>query len=399
MRFRILGATLALALVCAVASSCSSPESLGAGLEPPLGFVSADASTDGDATDTNEAGRTLTSYCPSNQCPKGRTNCPTSRFPCDVDLLTDTNNCGACGVVCPSNGNGATYDCVNGKCALTCQTSSYVGDCDGIVDNGCETSLLTNDNCVTCGRKCDPAKPCVDRAFNDVDCGCHDDQTYCPDAPYLKCIDTRADDTNCGACGNVCDPTAGGAPSYPNAYYGCEKSACGALKCVPYTGDCDNAVTNGCETSLLTKTNCGGCGLACPSGQECRLNEFQQPTCMCPEGETFCGTCITPELCIGRCYDLTSEKSACGACGNPCTFDGNHGAGACVYGVCKLRCYQGWADCNGNSGDNCEVNIDADPENCGGCGIVCDAVAGQACVGGRCVVEPCDEVDAGGGPR
>jgi hypothetical protein len=64
--------------------------------------------------------------------------------------------------------------------------------------------------------------------------------------------------------------------------------------------------------------------------------------------------------------------------------------GVCNYGTCSRHCIDGRADCNGNPSDDCETNIDNDPENCGGCGIVCDAVAGQACVGGRCVVEPCN---------
>jgi hypothetical protein len=56
---------------------------------------------------------------------------------------------------------------------------------------------------------------------------------------------------------------------------------------------------------------------------------------------------------------------------------------------------EGRADCNGNLEDSCEVKIDSDPYNCGACGVVCDAVAGQACVHGRCAVEPCPEQDAG----
>ncbi|AKU95633.1 hypothetical protein AKJ09_02297 [Labilithrix luteola] len=68
--------------------------------------------------------------------------------------------------------------------------------------------------------------------------------------------------------------------------------------------------------------------------------------------------------------------------------------------MCRLDCGTGRANCNGNQSDACETNIDSDPNNCGGCGITCNAVAGQACVQGRCVVEPCDDtVDAGRGPQ
>ncbi|MDF2697366.1 MAG: hypothetical protein K0S65_5749, partial [Labilithrix sp.] len=63
----------------------------------------------------------------------------------------------------------------------------------------------------------------------------------------------------------------------------------------------------------------------------------------------------------------------------------------CDYGICKLACGMRWANCNGNVDDGCEVDIFSDPRNCGGCGISCDVAAGQACAGGRCVVEPCKE--------
>ncbi|AKU95956.1 hypothetical protein AKJ09_02620 [Labilithrix luteola] len=41
------------------------------------------------------------------------------------------------------------------------------------------------------------------------------------------------------------------------------------------------------------------------------------------------------------------------------------------------------------------MNTDSDPNNCGACGKVCDAIAGQAWIHGRCAVEPCKEQEAG----
>lgn len=341
----------------------------------------------------------LTEYCPSSECPTGHTTCPTSRFPCEVDLRTDRDNCGACGVACPRATFRETYECVEGRCVLQCATGAMMTlDCDGIAENGCEVDAIDNDNCGACGNEClDPAKPCVARNFfSDIGCGCLGDDLYCTE-PYVRCLDGKKNDQNCGACGNECDRTGGGAEVVPNAYYGCRDGECGNLKCENGFGNCDGAMANGCETVLLTRENCGLCGNVCDSGQECRLNKWGVPQCMCPAGKSFCSMGCIGDLCFGECYDLASDPDNCGRCGFSCRTENEaHSSGVCTYGTCGRLCVKGRADCNGNVADDCEIDTDSDPRNCGGCGNVCDAVAGQACVGGRCVVEPCDQASDGG---
>jgi hypothetical protein len=69
--------------------------------------------------------------------------------------------------------------------------------------------------------------------------------------------------------------------------------------------------------------------------------------------------------------DLTSPAS-CGACGNACAFP--NADAACVNLTCALgACHAGFADCDGNPVNGCEVNLSTDPNDCGACG--------QACVG------------------
>ena len=46
------------------------------------------------------------------------------------------------------------------------------------------------------------------------------------------------------------------------------------------------------------------------------------------------------------------------------------------------ECPPGYMDCNGDSGDGCEVNIKTDKENCGQCGNQC--AAGKVCYLGDC---------------
>ena len=360
---------------------------------PGVSFASEDASVA-----TPETG--LRSYCASNQCPPGHTTCPSSQFLCDVDLRRDLNNCGECGNRCPSSYMDK-YVCVEGRCLLSC-TANQALDCDGVPDNGCETSPRSNDNCGYCGNKCPADNPCIDRGNTDYACGCKQGEINC--GGRFPCVDPSYDDANCGACRNACPAHGDGTvEAPPNKYFGCFDGECGKLKCQTFFGDCDaltDLTNTGCETRLTTNDNCGACGRKCEDGTICRLNQLLVPECMCPEGQTLCeGGCLG-DLCLGACNDLSSDRFNCGACGVRCSENVPNANEACVYGRCDWSCNAGWGDCNGNRDDGCETNISSDPKNCGGCGIVCDGIAGQACVDGRCMVEPCDELqDAGGPPR
>lgn len=355
--------------------------------------------SEGDAGPDAERG--FTTYCPSSECPANRTTCAYSRFLCEVDLTADRRNCGACGNACPPNASRSIYECIEGRCVMACDAYAY--DCDGIPDNGCEVTGLNNDHCGACGNKCtDPDKPCVQQGFSplDVGCGCPEGKLYCP-TPFPRCVDPNLDDNNCGGCGVVCDPSGDGDPPHETAYFGCYAGACGQLKCKPGRGNCDGNLANGCETNTRTADNCGGCGLSCAAGQDCRVDRGQNNKlgCMCSPGQTFCQSSCENGLCQGECFDLSSDPKNCGACGRVCpgSTGSPNSMPACNYGTCTIECRAGYADCNGSASDQCEVTIDSDPMNCGGCGKVCDAVAGQACVGGRCVVKPCDRPDQAAG--
>ena len=377
----VLGLTVALGL-----ASCSTETVVVREAPPPPTQTFSPADAEAELV---EAGATFTSYCPSNKCPAGYTTCENSRFACDVNLLTDRHNCGACGAACPGATSREYYECVDGQCVMQCNRTGGQPtlDCDGLADNGCESNMRAPDSCGACGVACtDPAKPCINRSDGlDFGCGCKEPhQTFCG----FSCVDTRIDNENCGKCNNPC-PRGDLDPSL-NMFYGCWKSECGHLKCKNHWSECDGNLDNGCETDLRLPENCGSCGTVCPEGQACKEDARDgQWRCMCAPGQTFC------ELAggSGRCHDLSSDPSNCGGCGVHCRS-------ACVNGMCQTKCGAGFADCNGSESDGCEVNIGSDPNNCGGCGITCNGIAGQACVQGRCVVEPCDEaVDAGRVPQ
>lgn len=136
----------------------------------------------------------------------------------------------------------------------------------------------------------------------------------------VMCLNLGTDIINCGGCGNAC-------PSRPNAPARCSGGSC-TLVC--HTGylNCDGNLTNGCETTPATDAlNCGACGRVCPS------------------------------------YPNTSPSM-------------------CVAGTCSFGCGAGYANCDGNITNGCEVSTTTDPTNCGACGRACGA--GQTCTGGTC---------------
>jgi len=325
--------------------------------------------------------------CPSNECPEGRTTCPNNPFPCAVDLSSDDDNCGACGVSCPTDSNvlarfNGAMRCVTGECRLVCK-SDYA-DCNGLIDDGCEvqvTGTQANDkyNCGACGNVCDDM--CIRGS-----CGCPSGQTFCPDG----CTDIRVDNRNCGECGNVCPPST--EPPFPPAWgmtRSCRSGRCNEPQCSFGRADCNNDFLvpdgDGCETSTLSDVNnCGTCGNQCLPGEVCIVG-----SCQCPCG----AVCFT---------SINTDIENCGTCGLRCPGDGRslapdspidvdpaHGKPICDQGVCGYSCTPNWADCDADTNNGCETSLLDDPMNCGGCGIRCET-EGQPCVDGRCLTKECD---------
>ena len=97
----------------------------------------------------------------------------------------------------------------------------------------------------------------------------------------------------------------------------------------------------------------------------------------CPEGASRCGDV---------CLDLRSTVFSCGACGMVCP-DRLNAVSSCVAGSCTFVCRSGYADCNGNPSDGCEVAVDVDPLNCGACGNSCPNL--PHAVSSRCLAGSC----------
>ena len=176
---------------------------------------------------------------------------------CETDTSASTAHCGACGVACAPRANSSP-SCARGACTYTCNAG--FGDCDGNAANGCETNLATTaSSCGMCGRSC---------ALSNATAGCN--LGACTVAScavgFGDCngnaadgceVDVRTSVSNCGTCGRVC--------TLLNATPVCSAGTCAIASCGSGFGNCDGNPANGCETTLSTPTNCGTCGLACPT--------------------------------------------------------------------------------------------------------------------------------------
>jgi hypothetical protein len=132
--------------------------------------------------------------------------------------------------------------------------------------------------------------------------------------------------------------------------------------CTTCSGACVNLQTD--------DTNCGACGLRCPTGTECLLGVCNLS---CGGGET---------LCNSTCVNLKADNANCGTCGTICTPET-----ACTDGGCVLTCFSGQILCNGQCIDpksndtHCGASASCDADS-GTAGSVC--VAPARCDGGTC---------------
>lgn len=126
----------------------------------------------------------------------------------------------------------------------------------------------------------------------------------------------------------------------------------------------------------------GASAIPVPDVAMCVATECPSPLATCPKvGGSTAYKCET---------NLLTDDANCGACGNACakntTYPGLNLIGRCIDGQCKLTCPVGFQDCNGLVDDGCESMSAMDPDNCGGCGIVCPTLSNgtRSCVQGKC---------------
>ncbi|MBK7583099.1 MAG: hypothetical protein IPI67_23235 [Myxococcales bacterium] len=282
-------------------------------------------------------GTTCASGQCTNTCVLGHLDCDKNAVTgCEIDSAVDPANCGSCGAMC-------TFDqtCALGKCSCPSGTAN----CDGQAGNGCETQLASaKNNCGACGVTCGANQTCVSgkcecaTGFGD----CNADKNDGCEANF------GSDAKNCGVCAKSC-----------GANGTCSTGNCG---CLAGFQDCDATV--GCETSLTDPQHCASCATQCSA-----------PTAAC-DGTSCVANCASSEtLCGNSCVDTSKDPQHCGGCSQPVGPNQKCTAG-------QPDCLNGFANCNSQAGDGCEIDLTANPTHCGSCTTVCKP--GSVCSGSLC---------------
>ena len=338
-----------------------------------------------------------------------------------VNPLNDVNDCGQCGVQCPSNAI-----CKAGFCQLPDAGSS---NCSATSPNTCPAGTFCEfSKCVPLA--C-PAGSTGETCQFGYGVGYNQYQHVTGTCCNGSCIDPIQDPLNCAGCGNRCDAGLcvagsqfggfGGSMCYAPASNNCQFGACqgdtfcAGGRCVPRTcngfsqgGTCSFQGTaagmccpQGFSTTCVNPTNdannCGGCGINCGGGT-CIAGRCSNAVAACPAGHLgqFCnldaGTSYV--CCPGSagCVNTLNDNANCGRCGGACGAGLTCVAGACLAQVCTASVQnQTCADDAGSFGSCCGtscVHKGSDPNNCGTCGRQC--VGNETCAGSSCAIDACD---------
>jgi hypothetical protein len=326
-----------------------------------------------------------------------------------VDPQRDSRHCGACGNDCARLPHVAREGaaCVAGRCVVTGACEPGWLHCSDDPQAGCEAQSSDPAHCGACITSCPSERPMCRLVAAAVDAGVGLDASAADasvadagppvDVPvtpangrYVCANDCAAGESRCGGrCVNVqTDPTRCGAcdavpcPAGANASPACRAGAC-SLACATGFGDCDGAAANGCETATATAVaHCGGCGTACPARDHATV------TCAagacgftCAQGFADCDR----DAANGCEVDLGGDPANCGACGGACAATPN-GTPTCAAGACGVSCAAGFGNCDGSIANGCEVATTTSETHCGACGMRCASRAGAtvSCAASAC---------------
>jgi hypothetical protein len=343
--------------------------------EEEAGAVEADATADAPLPRDTAPAVTPDAAVEQSACPS------TCTAPANGDLLCVSGQCGfacragfhaagnACAAdqprgdacqVCTPPANG-TVSCIDKKCVPACNS--------GFHPNG--NQCAPNDSAACCGSSC-AACPGVSHAI--AQCRNQACDFVC-DAGFHKDGAGCAMDGNAACCGPAC--TRCSAPA--NAVAACQAGQCAFTCNAGY-----HAVGDACQAN----DDVACCG---PSCRTCSPTRASATASCGPTGCTDPSPCLsTHHDCNGLCV-ANDAVATCGAACTPCP-DRPNATVACGGGACVYTCTSNFADCDGNPSNGCEANLLTDVQNCGGCATankdphICAAGGNhqQICVNGQC---------------
>ncbi len=335
-----------------------------------------------------------------------------------VDTTSSVSNCGSCNASCGVGNVCTSSNCTNPDAGYALCTAPY-GSCPaGLV---CQSGKCLAPSCApgATGGQC---------AFGiGVGQGGSALGTCCNGT----CTDVTQDGLNCGACGTTCAAgtlclTRGFArgaactPSTPSTCAFCPvgqfcvNNQCSPASCGNFSGGlcltstskvglcCSSGFVSACYDPYSDSNNCGGCGVACPSGS-CVLGVCQTggPTCGRGELGKFCDLDAgTSNVCCqgAGCIDKQTDNNNCAACNNKCGAGLSCLGGACLAQACTAATENKSCVGDGGVGRCCASScsdLKIDTANCGSCGRLC--AVGETCANAICGVATCTPSSLGGG--
>lgn len=161
------------------------------------------------------------------------------------------------------------------------------------------------------------------------------DGVQCGPAPSYRDRFTAQPQATCRGTGATCPP--------PSSLVDCRPYTCGNGQCLSVCGNDDMCWDNYCEG--------GVCKPKLPAGRICSRDR------QCASSNCRGGHCCSSSSCFNQ-----------------------HGTAACAAGsgACIVTCSPGWGNCDGNTANGCETNLDPDgpwtliDRGDGTCTLVCD---------------------------
>lgn len=282
----------------------------------------------------------------------GYTSCSNCTGSYVVNALSDVNNCGTCGKVCPG---GSFALCVGGVCTYACDSTHI--DCNHNKEDGCEAFILSDtNNCGGCGIVCpnygSGAVSCINGACT---CTCNIDRDCCPGGTCAPSLPNTAAYCKKNACvSNVCVLAAdhagkacGSSTSYSQCMYSqpiCDSDGnCSITQRIPYpsgTSCAGNCSDIGCSGRSPSCTQCNT--LQCDGSGNCYCNFDNGALCTAIIQELpVCGVCDSnaPSSCA-QCNSATDLTSMCNTTIPPTLWYESYlnifGVGACSV-VCSSQ--------------------------------------------------------------